>query len=508
MRKPILLSALVAVAAGLFGHGATAGPAPGIKPFSLGIFDGTIAERQALKTTWMRVGAHWQTVQPNEADPYDWTSTDAQIVPASQSGIQMMFGIRAISSWGANCGSSTLSGPRADKIAAFKDWVQAAAERYDGDGVDDAPGLGDTPIRVWQVENQWVTAVFFRGSDNCPAPAPANAESILGLPTAGNPPEATGDPVLAAKEYLREFKAVAEAVHAADPGALVGPGNIPTQTADAALFCEGKLGSRFVQNVLRADGSVAKTLKWTKAQVCQKDGANPRNIKTWVRYWNVVLNYVMPRIKTVTNYVDVAHYGRYQDVELRNKWLLSKLTKWGLPQGTQIVSWEAGGPDRRVTLPGTDPLRDTANDVPKRLALNFATGSASIAWFHNHFSSFAAVGVRNTSLLSEGGAKTPAYWNYRLFAERTLGASSATLRRIGSNKPGEGAYVVTFTLANGKHAIVAWADKGMSVTIDTHHPSVKVITFAGKKFPPAKNKATPTRKLVLGLGNTPLLVLD
>ncbi len=508
MRPLILLAALVALTAGLLGQAATAGGPPAIKPITLGIFDGTINERKVLKTTWMRVGTHWRTVQPNEGDPYDWTTVDERVIPASQNGIQIMFGIRAISPWGANCGSSTLSGPRADKMGAFKAWVRAAVERYDGDGIDDAPGLGPTPINVWQVENQWVTAVFFRGSDNCPAPGMSHAESILGLPTAATPPETTGDPLIAAKEYIREFKAVVQAVHAADPDAIVGPGNIPTQTADAALFCEGKLGKRFIQNVLKADGSVATTLQWTRAQVCNKVGANTRNIKTWARYWNVVLNYVMPRIKTVTDYVDVAHYGRYQDVELRNKWLLAKIQKWGLPADTQIVAWEAGGPDRRVTLPGPNPLRDTANDVPKRLALNFATGSASIAWFHNHFEPLAAVGVRHTSLLDEDGKQTPAYWNYRLFAERTFKATSATLKRFGSTKPGEGAYVVTFTKPNGKQVIVAWADKGKKVTIDVKRKSVKVLAFAGKRVPPGKTVATPARKLTLALGKTPVLVLD
>ncbi len=50
----------------------------------------------------------------------------------------------------------------ADERDRYESYVRAMLERYDGDGVDDAPGLV-YPVRVWQIHNeleaQWVTAV-------------------------------------------------------------------------------------------------------------------------------------------------------------------------------------------------------------------------------------------------------------------------------------------------------------------------------------------------------------
>lgn len=42
--------------------------------------------------------------------------------------------------------------------AAYRSFVRATVERYDGDGVDDMPGLGN-PIRYWQVSNEPAAAV-------------------------------------------------------------------------------------------------------------------------------------------------------------------------------------------------------------------------------------------------------------------------------------------------------------------------------------------------------------
>ena len=42
---------------------------------------------------------------------------------------------------------------RPKDVAKYQRWVRAVVERYDGDGVDDMPGL-TAPIKFWQVDNE------------------------------------------------------------------------------------------------------------------------------------------------------------------------------------------------------------------------------------------------------------------------------------------------------------------------------------------------------------------
>lgn len=442
----------------------------GIGAFELGVMDGSPGELRALGARWTRAGAHWGTVQPTP-EVYDWAAVDARILPLSNRGINVIFGIRAISPWGSYC-SQTLSGVRLERLAEFKAFVQAAVERYDGDGIDDAPGLGPTPVNVWQVENQWVTATFFRDSSNCNPPARLRS------------PEMTGDPALAAAEFVAEYQAVVEAVRSADADALIGPGNIPTQSADAAVFCEGRSGPTYTQNFLRRDGTVAKTIHFTHRQVCDSAGANPYNIKRWIRYWSVVLNDVMPRIQADVDFVDAAQYGRYQDVERRNEWLKQRIEAWGFERSPAIVAWEAGGPDWRNLLPSPDWRQSSGYDLPKRLAVAFATGTASFSWFHYRFEPRASVALRHTSLLDEQGETSFAYWNFRLFARAMIGAEKVTFDRLRSTTPGRGVYLVRFRRSDGHQIAIAWADAGADVAIPVDHAVVTLIPFAGSERPP------------------------
>src|SRR5206468_7119726 len=130
----------------------------------------------------------------------------------------------------------------------------------------------------------------------------------------------------------------------------------------------GKLGSRLAQNILNADGNVIATRYWTQDQICNPAGTNTRSIKSWVRYNSVVLEKAMPRLKHKVGFIDLAQYGDYRNIPLRNQWAREKIKTWRLGRKVALVSWELGGPDYRSTLPGPNRLRDTTLDLPKRLA--------------------------------------------------------------------------------------------------------------------------------------------
>ena len=94
--------------------------------------------------------AYWVVVQRTQADidagRFDWRANDREwgAVPESMT-ILANIGLperRSTDGW-------RLTQPE-EKYLAF---VKAAVERYDGDGIDDMPGL-KVPIRFWQVENE------------------------------------------------------------------------------------------------------------------------------------------------------------------------------------------------------------------------------------------------------------------------------------------------------------------------------------------------------------------
>ncbi len=480
-------------------------PGDAIPPITFGLFDGRIGEMKALKTGWTRVAAHWGSIEPVEG-AYDWSALDAKIRPATRAGIRVIVAVHSNSPWGSNCGGR-FSVPLTAKMPAFRAFVRALVERYDDDGVDDMPGL-TMPVRHYQVENQWVTAVFYRGSDNCSAQGFGDPGLVeIGVSDGARvPPEVSGNPRIAANDFVREYRAVDLAAGQADADALVGVGNIPTQTSDAALFCLNRLGPRFPQNILNRDGSVKETIEWTRPQICKVAGVNTRYIKTWVRYWNVVLETAMPKIKNRVDFIDLAQYGRYQYVPLRNQWVTQRARAWGYARAPLLVAWEMAGPDRRVLVPGPNPDREVALDLVKRTALGFASDTRVATWFHYQRNDAAAIGVRFTSLLDGNRRRLPAYWNYRLLVNQVVGAESATLEELGTAK--NRGYLAHFDFANGKRVTVAWADGGLSTTVDVSQASVQVIRATGRRTMPAVVKPAPGKRLTLNLSATPTFIVQ
>jgi hypothetical protein len=472
---------------------------PAFPHVAVGIFDGTVPEMKRIHSTFFRAAAHWGSIEPVEG-AFDWSALDHEVIPKTRAGIHVIIAIHSNSAWGSACGGAVFSTPI--NRPAFKEFVRRLVERYDGDGVDDAPGLR-TPVRYFQVENQWVTAVFYRDRTNCPMPGEPLPPSTEDVAATGDL-EASGHPMVAAADYVAEYKAARGAALLANPDALLGPGNVPSGAADAALFCLGRLGKKLPQNILRPDGTVKLSILWTKRQVCNKRGVNERGIKSFIRYNKIVLERAMPKLVGIVDYLDIAQYGLYQNVPLRNQWIAERAAAWGFSPVPPIVSWEMGGPDRRVLTPGPAPIRDVAYDVVKRLSLAFATGTGTATWFHNHFNPAAAVGVRFTSLLDAKNKKLPGYWNLLLLTERLAGAKSATMEVLGNAQ----GYVVKFRRNAAHQVIVAWADGGLSTRIALKHASVQVIQARGKRNMPATVTAAAGRKLNVDLTEVPILILD
>lgn len=110
-------------------------------------------DAQNIGVKWTRgvVYAYWFLVQPDRTKPqYDFSRYDHQW-SAVPSGIQILANIAPQGPIDEGyCLPNSYLPVDTDQYLAF---VKAVVERYDGDGVDDMPGLTN-PIKYWQVGNE------------------------------------------------------------------------------------------------------------------------------------------------------------------------------------------------------------------------------------------------------------------------------------------------------------------------------------------------------------------
>ncbi len=101
--------------------------------------------------TWVRNEIAWKSVEPKDVSPavYDWTTVDSAVETARQGGFNLLITINVNPEWAA----TYLQGP-IDKVplTRFASFVGALVERYDGDGIDDAPG--SPKVEHWEFYNE------------------------------------------------------------------------------------------------------------------------------------------------------------------------------------------------------------------------------------------------------------------------------------------------------------------------------------------------------------------
>ena len=110
----------------------------------------------------------WQTTEPSAprdgVHDYDWRCTDAEVAEWQQAGVtRLQASLNPSSSWGSRSTTGDIR-PKEDREDEYRAWVGALIERYDGDGVDDMPGLV-RPVRHWVVGGEWSS---FWPSDDAP----------------------------------------------------------------------------------------------------------------------------------------------------------------------------------------------------------------------------------------------------------------------------------------------------------------------------------------------------
>ncbi|MBI4439744.1 hypothetical protein HY638_02120 [Candidatus Woesearchaeota archaeon] len=144
-------------------------PSPISGKFSFGLEYGvpylasTYAETglQTMKPSPILV--HWDRIQPSQNSAYDWSIVDSTIKEyqsAGFPGIQLL--ITAQSDWASRGKKDTR--PKPEFEDDYQNFVRAAVERYDSDGINDMPGL-IYPISQWGVEREFTAFFPGTGSD-------------------------------------------------------------------------------------------------------------------------------------------------------------------------------------------------------------------------------------------------------------------------------------------------------------------------------------------------------
>lgn len=115
---------------------------------------------------WMRSGwFYWNDVEP-EKDEYNWDFADSFMCEHLEKAECLLVVIFPYANWDQNSchgdeyiaefdkekGGSSKVGKPCD-MQKYKDYLKALVERYDGDGIDDMPGL-KIPIKYWEICNE------------------------------------------------------------------------------------------------------------------------------------------------------------------------------------------------------------------------------------------------------------------------------------------------------------------------------------------------------------------
>lgn len=105
------------------------------------------------QASWLRVAVLWRLVEPTDTlpDEYVWEAADRPFAAASNNvwGENVIGTFQQAPEWAAEKPDGPLNG---GSYLDFAEFVTAVVERYDGDGIDDAPG--SPVINHWEFYNE------------------------------------------------------------------------------------------------------------------------------------------------------------------------------------------------------------------------------------------------------------------------------------------------------------------------------------------------------------------
>ncbi len=380
-------------------------------PFGLHGVYGDSEAASSLGVKQVRVAAlTWGLIEP-EKGRYDFAAMDRGLKKLQSKGINTIVAtIRDINAWGGNKRAqkgykrgvplSSKSGLPSD-IKAWKKFIHTVVERYDGDGVDDMPGLR-SPIKYWQIEGEWM----WQWKDTT-------------------------------ENYLRFLRISHDEIKRADSSAKVVAGAVTGGIAfavgegfDKRGFIEKGGTSGGPKKILRQQ--LLKSKKYQKAL---------RKVRRLLREG-----------KDSFDILDVHIYSR-------DAYIISPVTKWltstmkGFGYSRPIWSLENAGPFYGYS----EDLQ--AEEVVKRYMLAISSGMDKLFWSSLHVTEGWSDNFKRLSLIDESGRKKPAFFTYKFLASRIDGFDN--IERLSM---GEGVYAFKVR-KKGARVYVLWADKGRVVSL-------------------------------------------
>lgn len=111
------------------------------------------------------IGGGWDYMQTASGAPIDFSLSDQQISRFQRGGLEVVFELNPTAAWAQIGNPNCINGlgddecaPGPDFWSDWSDYIRQLAERYDGDGIDDMPGL-TIPVRFYTMTQE----VYFAG---------------------------------------------------------------------------------------------------------------------------------------------------------------------------------------------------------------------------------------------------------------------------------------------------------------------------------------------------------
>ncbi len=368
----------------------------------------------------------WDKIESKKGN-YDFTQIDNSIRKTQSANIQLIVAtIRDINRWGGNKKAqkgyklgnlySAKSGFPSD-IRAWKRFIQTVVERYDGDGVDDMPGL-IYPVKYWQIEGEWM----WQWKDK-------------------------------ASNYIRFLDITYKEIKRADPSAVVISGAITGSMAfavgegfDPRGYFEKGNGAGGSQKVSRS-ALLASKEYWSaykKEQLLLSYGKNSFDV------------------------LDVHLYSRdaYSIAPVMD---MLRVAMTGFGYLKPVWSLENGGPFYGYSE------NIHAREVVKRYVLSLYSGIEKVFWSSLNVTTGWPEKYIRLSLIDAFGRKKQAYYTYKLLNSKLDGFDSIVKLDIG-----KGIYAFK-VMKGMTVSYVLWSDKGGQASIPTISNKVRVTASVSLK---------------------------
>ncbi len=396
-------------------------------PFGLHAVDGDAVSLHNLSVRQVRIAAiTWDSIEPQKG-AYDFTASDNAILNLQQGGVNMIVAtLRAINMWGGNAAAQAGYDPKdpmtansgfPSDINAWKAFIAAMVERYDGDGIDDMPGLL-YPVKYWQVEGEWM----WQWKDTT-------------------------------ENYLAFLQITYNEIKKADPAASVIAGAITGAIAFAVG--EGFDSTGYFEKDDGAGGSV----KVSRAQL----SASPSYRKALAKAGNL-LNYG----QNFFDIVDVHLYSRNSGaIAPAMDWLRYTMSSYGYLK--PVWSLENAGP-----LYGY--MEDLhAGEVVKRYLYAITSGIEKIFWSSLHVTPGWPEKYQNLSLIDTYNRNKQAFYTYKTLVSKIDGYDTIEPIDIGA---GVNCFKVT---RQSTVTYILWSDQRGTGTLTLPASTLRVTNTVSQK---------------------------